>query len=173
MTLLIVRAAPRATHATLAIGERVRPCVLGRGGIVVDKREGDGGTPVGRFPLRRLLYRPDRESAIATGLPILPLSEHLGWCDDPDDAAHYNRLVRLPFGSRHERLWREDGLYDLVIELGYNDAPPVPGRGSAIFLHLARPDRTPTEGCVALARDDLLAALVAVGPESIIDINYL
>jgi L,D-peptidoglycan transpeptidase YkuD (ErfK/YbiS/YcfS/YnhG family) len=134
--------------------------VLGRGGIVVDKREGDGGTPVGRFPLRRLLYRPDRESAIATGLPILP-------------AAHYNRLVRLPFGSRHERLWREDGLYDLVIELGYNDAPPVPGRGSAIFLHLARPDRTPTEGCVALARDDLLAALVAVGPESIIDINYL
>ncbi|WP_350098411.1 L,D-transpeptidase family protein [Thalassobaculum sp.] len=169
---MIVRAAPHAIRGTLAVGERVRPCVLGRGGIVADKREGDGGTPVGRFPLRRLLYRPDRESAIATGLPILPLSEHLGWCDDPGDPVHYNRLVRLPFDSRHERMWRDDGLYDLVIELGYNDAPPVPGRGSAIFLHLARPDGRPTEGCVALARDDMLAVLVAVGSESMIDISY-
>lgn len=79
----------------------------------------------------------------------------------------------VAFASSHERLWRDDALYDLVVELGYNDAPPVPGLGSAIFLHLERPDGGPTEGCVALQRDDLLAILVAVGPESVIDIDTL
>ena len=87
-----------------------------------------------------------------------------GWCDDPD-AADYNRLVRLPCTARHERLWREDGLYDLVVTLGYNDDPPHPGRGSAIFLHVAREDYAPTEGCVALAPQDLLAVLAAVAPD--------
>ena len=101
------------------------------------------------------------------------MSDSLGWCDDPADPIHYNRLVRLPFASSHERLWRDDRLYDLVVELGYNDAPPVAGLGSAIFLHLERPDGGPTEGCVALQRDDLLAVLVAVGPESVIDIDTL
>ena len=173
MTLLTVRAAPGATRGTLAVGERVRPCALGRGGMVEGKREGDGGTPIGRFPLRRLFYRPDRESPPATGLPALPLAADLGWCDDPADAMHYNRLVRLPFGPSHERMWRDDGLYDLVVELGYNDAPPVPGRGSAIFMHLARPDWGPTEGCIAMTRDDLLAVLVAVGPESAVEIAAL
>jgi len=170
VTLLTVRAAPGAIRGTLAVGERVRPCALGRGGLVTGKREGDGGTPVGRFPLRRLFYRPDRESAPATGLPVLPLAADFGWCDDPADSACYNRLVRLPYAPSHERMWRDDTLYDLVVEIGYNDAPAVPGLGSAIFLHLARPDWAPTEGCVAMRRDDLLAVLVAVGPESAIDI---
>lgn len=169
--MLTVRAAPGATRGTLAVGERVRSCALGRGGLVREKREGDGGTPIGRFPLRRLFYRPDREFAPATGLPVLPLAEDLGWCDDPAESGHYNRLVRLPFGPSHERMWRDDALYDLVVEIGYNDAPPVPGRGSAIFLHLARPGWQPTEGCVAMERDDLLAVLAAVGPESVIDIG--
>lgn len=173
MTLLVVRAAPGATRGTLAVGERVRPCALGRGGLVSGKSEGDGGTPCGRFPLRRLFYRPDRETAPATSLPVLPLAQDLGWCDDPADPANYNKLVRLPFTPSHERMWRDDGLYDLVIEVGYNDAPAVPGRGSAIFVHLARPDFRPTEGCVALSRDDLLAVLAAVGPESAIDIAPL
>lgn len=170
MALLTVRAAPGATHGTLAIGERERPCALGRSGLVSDKREGDGGTPVGRFPLRRLFYRPDREATPATGLPVLPLARDLGWCDDPADPACYNRLVRLPYTPSHERMWRDDALYDLVVEIGFNDAPPVPGRGSAIFLHLARPDWGPTEGCVAMRRDDLLVVLAAVGPESAIEI---
>lgn len=173
MTLLSVRAAPGASKGTLAVGERVHPCALGRGGLIDAKREGDGGTPVGRFPLRRLFYRPDRESAPATGLPVLPLAQDFGWCDDPAAAASYNRLVRLPFAPSHERMWRNDALYDLVVEIGYNDAPAIPGLGSAIFLHLARPDWGPTEGCVALQRDDLLAVLAAAGPESAIEIAPL
>jgi len=171
LTLLTVRAAPGATRGTLAVGDRARPCALGRAGIVTGKREGDGGTPIGRFPLRRLFHRPDRETAPATGLPVLALAEDHGWSDDPADPLTYNRLVRLPFALSHERMWRDDGLYDLVVELGYNDAPALPGLGSAIFLHLARPDWGPTEGCVAMTRDDLLAVLVAVGPQSAIDIS--
>lgn len=171
MTLLIVRAVAGATRGTLGVGERLRPCALGRGGLTASKREGDGGTPIGRFPLRRLFYRPDREAMPATGLPGQPLDAGFGWCDDPDDPANYNRLIRLPFAGSHERMWRDDRLYDLVVELGYNDAPPRPGLGSAIFLHLARPDWGATEGCVALDRDDMLAVLAAVGPDSAIDIG--
>lgn len=171
MTLLIVRAVAGATRGTLAIGERVRPCALGRGGLTGSKREGDGGTPIGRFPLRRLFYRPDREPMPATGLPGQPIAAEFGWCDDPDDPAHYNRLIRLPFAGSHERMWRDDRLYDLVVEFGYNDSPPQAGLGSAIFLHLAKPDWAATEGCVALARDDMLSVLAELGPGSSIDIG--
>ena len=171
MTLLTVRAAAGATRGTLATDGLEWPCILGRGGLTDAKREGDGATPIGRFPLRRLFHRPDREPPPATDLPTQPLAEDLGWCDDPRAGADYNRLVRLPFAPGHERMWRDDGLYDLVVELGYNDAPPVPGLGSAIFLHLARPDRGPTEGCVAMARDHLLAVLAAAGPASEIAIT--
>ena len=142
-------------------GQRVR-CALGRGGLRTDKREGDGATPIGSFALRRIFYRADRLPPPATGLPVQPLAPDMGWCDDPADAA-YNRQVALPFAGRHERLWRDDDLYDLVAVIGYNDNPPVPGLGSAIFLHLARPDWAPTEGCVALARADLLMLLAACG----------
>ena len=140
-------------------------CALGRGGIVAGKREGDGGTPVGRFPLRRLLYRPDRVAAPETRLPVRALTPTDGWCDDPGDPA-YNRPVTLPFAASHETMWREDNIYDVVVVLGHNDDPPVAGRGSAIFLHVARPDYRPTEGCVALALDDLLAVLAGCGPET-------
>lgn len=141
---------------------RVR-CALGRTGLVVDKREGDGATPAGVFPLRRVLYRPDRVAAPETGLPVRPITADDGWCDDPGDPA-YNRLVRLPYPGRHERLWRDDGLYDLVAVIGHNDDPVVPGRGSAIFLHVAKPDHAPTEGCVALALDDLRRLLADCRP---------
>ena len=98
-----------------------------------------------------------------TGLPVSPLSPGLGWCDAPGDA-NYNRLVRLPYAASHERLWRSDGLYDLVAVLGYNDSPRSQGRGSAIFLHLAHSDYRPTEGCVAIAREHMLALLARLGP---------
>lgn len=140
------------------------PCVLGKGGIVTDKREGDGGTPVGTFPLRRVLYRPDRlPQPPATGLPVAAIDPADGWCDDP---AHpdYNRPVRLPFAASHEVLWREDRVYDVVVVLGHNDDPPQPGRGSAIFLHVHQPDRRPTEGCVALSLEHVLEVLAACGP---------
>ena len=132
---------------------------------MADKREGDGGTPVGTFALRRLLYRPDRAAAPATRLPVQALTPADGWCDDPDDRA-YNRPVTLPFAASHEKMWREDNIYDVVVVLGHNDDPPVAGRGSAIFLHVARPDYRPTEGCVALALDDLLRVLADCGPET-------
>ena len=138
---------------------RVR-CALGRGGVRIDKREGDGATPTGAFPLRRLLYRADRLARPVTGLPAEAIRADDGWCDDPKDPA-YNRPVRLPFAASHEKLWRDDALYDLVAVIGHNDDPPVPGRGSAIFLHVASPDLAPTEGCIALPERELRALLAA------------
>jgi len=135
-------------------------CALGRAGVVeaARKHEGDGGTPTGLLPLRRLYFRADRGPIPPCALARVPIGPDDLWCDDP---AHrdYNRLVRRPFDARHEVLWRDDALYDIVAELGWNDAPVLPGRGSAIFLHLARADYAPTEGCVALTRPDLLAVL--------------
>jgi L,D-peptidoglycan transpeptidase YkuD (ErfK/YbiS/YcfS/YnhG family) len=135
-------------------GRRLR-CALGRGGIRADKQEGDGATPVGRWRMRALLFRPDRIARTPlTGLPLRGLRPEDGWCDDAADPL-YNKPVKLPFRARAERLWREDGIYDLLVVLGYNDDPPEPGKGSAIFLHVARPDFSPTEGCVAIGRPDL------------------
>lgn len=146
------------TLAWLAADSRRFACAIGRGGIRADKREGDGATPVGRFPLRRLLYRPDRISRPITNLPMVAIGPGDGWCDDP---AHvdYNRPVRLPHPARHERLWRDDPLYDLVVVIGHNDMPVVADAGSAVFVHVARDGYAPTEGCVALAAADLLRLL--------------
>jgi L,D-peptidoglycan transpeptidase YkuD (ErfK/YbiS/YcfS/YnhG family) len=138
-------------------GLRLR-CAIGRGGIGRDKREGDGMTPMGSWPMRRLLYRADRMPLPPTGLPVLAIAPGDGWCDAPWDA-RYNQPVRLPYAVSAENLWREDAVYDLIVPLGYNDAPVVPGAGSAIFLHVARADFAPTEGCVALALVDLLTVL--------------
>lgn len=133
---------------------------LGRRGVTEHKVEGDGATPVGLLPLRRVLYRADRLRAPDCAVPVEPIAENDGWCDDPL-SADYNRMIRLPQDVHHEELWRADGLYDVVGVLGWNDAPVVKGRGSAIFLHVARPDYAPTEGCVALALPDLLRVLAA------------
>jgi L,D-peptidoglycan transpeptidase YkuD (ErfK/YbiS/YcfS/YnhG family) len=143
--------------------DRVARCALGCGGVRVDKREGDGATPLGCFPLRRVLYRADRIARPETGLPMAPLDSHIAWCDDPADAA-YNTPVRLPYSAECERLWRDDALYDLIAVIGYNDDPVEPGRGSAIFLHVARPDFAPTEGCVAMRLADLSELLRACRP---------
>ena len=139
---------------------------LGRGGVRVDKREGDGGTPAAVLPLRSVLYRADRGPAPACAVPVRALGPDDGWCDDPAHA-EYNRPVRLPFAATAESLWREDAVYDIIGELGWNDSPIVPGRGSAIFLHVARPDYAPTEGCVALSPGDLRRVL-AMGLTEII-----
>jgi L,D-peptidoglycan transpeptidase YkuD (ErfK/YbiS/YcfS/YnhG family) len=133
---------------------------LGYGGIRADKQEGDGATPLGRLPLRRVFYRADRGPAPRSEVPVEPLAPNDGWCDDPADR-RYNMRVQIPYAGRHEALWRADGVYDLIGVLGWNDAPVVRGRGSAIFIHVASPDRRPTEGCVALAEPDLRAVLAA------------
>ncbi len=140
-------------------------CAVGRSGIVEAeaKQEGDGASPAGAWPMRRLLYRADRLAPPRSGLPSEPIAENDGWCDAPDDA-RYNQPVKLPYEASHERLWREDGLYDLVVVLGHNDAPVRPGLGSAIFLHCAQPDFSPTEGCIAMEKASLLSLLASAGP---------
>lgn len=140
-------------------------CAIGRGGIRHVKTEGDGATPAGVFPLRRVLYRTDRIDAPATRLPAGAIAEDDGWCDAPGDP-NYNRPVKRPYAARHERMWRDDGLYDLIVVLGHNDEPPTPGAGSAIFLHVASPDYGPTAGCIALALADLRSVLATCGPET-------
>lgn len=153
----------------LAWNDRRVRCALGRGGVVADKREGDGATPAGRFPLRRVLYRGDRLPPPATALPLAALTEDDGWCDDAGDPG-YNRPVRLPYPASAEQLWREDHLYDVVVVLGHNDDPVTPGKGSAVFLHVAAPDLAPTAGCIAVALADLLALLAACGPGSAVEV---
>jgi L,D-peptidoglycan transpeptidase YkuD (ErfK/YbiS/YcfS/YnhG family) len=152
------------------LGEAETRCALGRNGVVAaeDKREGDGASPAGVWPIREVLYRPDRGPAPVTRLPCRPLRRADGWCDAPADR-NYNRPVALPYRAGAEALWRDDGLYDLVAVLGYNDDPPVPHRGSAIFLHVWAGGR-PTEGCVALAKADLQQVLRLAGPQSAVAI---
>ncbi len=138
-------------------GQTLR-CALGRGAVRADKAEGDGATPTGTLPLRRVFYRADRVPPPRCALPVEPIAPEDGWCDDP---AHpdYNRFIRLPHDARHEELWRRDEVYDVMAVLGWNDAPIVKHRGSAIFLHVARPGYPPTEGCVAVSRVDLTRVL--------------
>lgn len=150
---------------TLEWKGRVYTCAVGAAGIRVAKREGDMATPVGCFALRRLLYRPDRESAPESGLPAAAIKRVEGWCDDPADPS-YNRPVTLPYAARAEALWRDDRLYDLLVVLGYNDDPVIPGAGSAIFLHLAADNFAPTEGCVALKRSDFLTIIESCDTET-------
>jgi L,D-peptidoglycan transpeptidase YkuD (ErfK/YbiS/YcfS/YnhG family) len=133
-------------------------CAIGKGGIRTDKREGDGATPTGLLPLRRVMYRADRLAPPRAAVPVAPIAPDDGWCDDPGHT-HYNTQIRLPHLARHEELWRTDAIYDVIGMLGWNDAPVTRGRGSAIFLHLARPGFTPTEGCIALEQRDLLRVL--------------
>jgi L,D-peptidoglycan transpeptidase YkuD (ErfK/YbiS/YcfS/YnhG family) len=132
----------------------------GRGGITPQKREGDGGTPAGLLRLVRVLYRADRLAPPRCGVPLEPLSPSDGWCDDVADTA-YNKPVRLPYPASHEELWRADAVYDIIGVLDWNLTPIVPGRGSAIFFHIATPDYAPTAGCVALNLPDMRAALAA------------
>ncbi len=140
-------------------------CALGRGGVSARKAEGDGATPAGLLRLERVLYRADRGARPTAVVPMEPLAPHDGWCDDPTHA-DYNRPVTLPHPARHEALWRDDAVYDVIGVLDWNRAPVLRDRGSAIFLHLARPGLPPTEGCVALP-EDVLRGLLAAGLRAI------
>lgn len=160
-----------AARTLTAFGETIG-CTIGRAGAcpVGEKREGDGKTPLGLWPIRAALLRPDRV-ALPTGvtLPWRWLRADDGWSDDPADPA-YNRPVHHPNPFSAEHLWREDGLYDLILILGHNDAPPLRGRGSAIFLHCRDGDR-PTEGCIAIERDALARLLPRIAPGDVLEIG--
>ncbi|MEK7246059.1 MAG: L,D-transpeptidase family protein [Pseudomonadota bacterium] len=166
----MVRPSEAPASGTLAWPKGEARCALGRSGVTAEKHEGDGATPAGVLPLRYVFYRLDREAQPATRMAVRAIAPEDGWCDDPA-RPEYNRLIRSPFPGRHETLWREDGLYDLIVVLGWNDAPAVPGQGSAIFLHVASADYAPTEGCVALARRDLRRLLADCGPGDRLIVN--
>ncbi len=157
-------------RGTLRCGDMRLPCVLGRAGVRRDKHEGDGATPVGTFSLRHVLYRADRVSLPPTHLNATPIARDDGWCDDPADAS-YNKPVKLPYAASAEHMWRDDRMYDVVVVLGHNDDPIVPGNGSALFMHIASEDGTPTAGCIALTPDDFLRVLQSVSASSVLEVQ--
>ena len=156
-------------HGALKGGKVSYPCTLGRGGIQVKKREGDGTTPAGQFPIRALWYRADRLPRPETRLPKYEIRNASGWCNDPEDS-YYNCPVDLPYRASTEALWREDHVYDLLVVLGHNDDPVIPYDGSAIFLHIASPGFSPTGGCVAIKREALLEIVGRLDTQSHIEI---
>jgi L,D-peptidoglycan transpeptidase YkuD (ErfK/YbiS/YcfS/YnhG family) len=169
--LLRVRTRPGNRNlGVLLLGGRATPVVLGRGGILANKREGDGGTPHGRFRLRRLWWRADRTPRPVTRLPVAAITPDLAWCEDPADR-RYNRPFRRSANEPGDRLWRDDRLYDFIIEIDHNTRPRIAGRGSAVFLHLARPNRSPTAGCVAMDVPAMRRLLARVGPQTRIAIE--
>jgi L,D-peptidoglycan transpeptidase YkuD (ErfK/YbiS/YcfS/YnhG family) len=143
---------------------------VGRAGVKLDKHEGDGATPSGTYSLVSVYYRGDRMVAPTSKLPVTRLTPKDGWVDDPRDT-NYNRLVSLPYPASAEEMWREDNLYDLLVVIGYNMAPVIPGAGSAIFLHIARSDFAPTAGCIAVKKNVLLGLVPLLGPGSKITIR--
>jgi L,D-peptidoglycan transpeptidase YkuD (ErfK/YbiS/YcfS/YnhG family) len=155
----------------LLAGALAFPVVLGRSGIHANKLEGDGATPVGRFRLVRVWWRADRHRRPATLLPVRRITPDLAWCENTVDP-RYNRPFRRSANESGDRLWREDHLYDLLVEFDHNTRPRVAGRGSAVFVHLARPNRSPTAGCVAIGHRDLRRLLGWVGPRTRIAIAF-
>ena len=163
---LHVRAAPAIrTRGVLRAGHLAIPVALGRGGILANKREGDGGTPRGRFRLVRLWWRADRQTRPATLLPARRIGPQDAWCEDPADR-HYNRYIQIPERDGADRLRREDHLYDFIIEISHNQRPRIAGRGSAVFVHIAKPGFAPTAGCVAMTRARIRHLLARVGPKT-------
>jgi L,D-peptidoglycan transpeptidase YkuD (ErfK/YbiS/YcfS/YnhG family) len=141
------------------------PVALGRGGILANKREGDGGTPRGTFRPRRLWWRADRHRRPLTLLPVRPIQGDDAWCEDPDDR-HYNRPLRLKPDNGGDRLTRDDHLYDFIVEIDHNTCPRIAGRGSAVFLHLSRENFGPTAGCVSMTKSAMLRLLRRLSPKT-------
>lgn len=163
---LAVRCKPaQKSRGVLLAGPLALPVALGRSGIKANKRESDGATPRGAFRLKQLWWRADRHPRPATLLPVRRIGADDGWCEDPTDR-HYNRPIKLPPQAEADRLARKDHLYDFIIEIDHNTRPRVAWRGSAVFIHVARPGFTPTAGCVALPMNSLRRLLARVGPRT-------
>lgn len=157
---------------TITFGGKSYPCRIGRKGAVPQDqgREGDEKTPLGTYALRFGLYRADRLPKPQSALTFRPIRPDDGWCDDPKDPA-YNRLVRLPYPASHEKLWREDGAYDIILVMNHNDSPPAAGLGSAVFIHVAQPDDRETLGCVALEPEVMVETLRVVDISTQVDVK--
>ena len=167
--VLAVRARPGVpAQGLMNVAGTVLRCALGRGGITAAKREGDGGTPLARMALLGGYLR-GRAFPRASRLPLSPIGPALGWCEVPGDR-NYNRPVRMPYPASHERMLREDGLYDACVVLDWNIRPRRRGRGSAIFFHLARPGYTPTQGCVAVSRRTMARLLPLLSRRAVLQV---
>lgn len=164
-TIRISATAGNRRRGWLTAGDRTVPVALGRGGIRADKREGDGGTPKGTFRPRQLWWRADRHPRPRSFLPIRAIKPEDAWCEDPR-SRHYNRPIRLDRERVGDRLMRDDHLYDFIVEIDHNTRPRVAGRGSAVFLHLARPGFSPTAGCVSMTKAAMLQLLARLGPDT-------
>jgi L,D-peptidoglycan transpeptidase YkuD (ErfK/YbiS/YcfS/YnhG family) len=166
LSAIHVRARPQLrAQAWLIAGQRAIRAALGRTGIKAGKREGDGATPAGQFRPVRLWWRSDRLPRPRTLLPVRPIAPHDAWCENPDDR-RYNRPFQRSANEPGDRLRRADGLYDLIVEIDHNARPRVAGRGSAVFIHVARPGFAPTVGCVALMRGDLQRLVSRLSPKT-------
>lgn len=161
------------SNKTLRVEENFYKVQIGSGGLILGdkKQEGDYCTPCGQFPVRVIYYREDRVKLPEVKIPAFPISRDDGWCDDSKDK-DYNKFVKLTdsYNASHEKLWRDDHLYDVIITIGYNDERPVAEKGSAIFIHAARPEFTPTAGCIALELNELLGILPTLDINSCIEI---
>jgi L,D-peptidoglycan transpeptidase YkuD (ErfK/YbiS/YcfS/YnhG family) len=155
----------RRSQGWLFAGPNALLVALGRGGIKADKREGDGTTPVGRFRPVRVWWRADRLPRPRTSLPVRAIGPNDAWCEDATDR-RYNQAFHRSANEPGDRLRRKDGLYDVILEIDHNTRPRVAGRGSAVFIHVARPGFGPTAGCIALKRQDLLRLLTAVSAKT-------
>jgi L,D-peptidoglycan transpeptidase YkuD (ErfK/YbiS/YcfS/YnhG family) len=158
-------AAGQRTRGWLTANGQTIAVALGRGGIRANKREGDGGTPRGIFRPLRLWWRADRHPRPRTFLPVRAIGPDDAWCEDPSDR-HYNQPVRPNSQQGGDRLQRDDHLYDFIVEIDHNTKPRIAGRGSAVFLHLARKDFSPTAGCVSMTESAMLRLLKRLGPET-------
>ena len=161
----------RRTQGFLFAGALTLPVALGRAGILADKREGDGGTPRGHFHPLRLWWRADRLPRPRTALPVRRIRPADAWCEDPADR-RYNRAIERSANEPGDRLRRADHLYDLIVEIDHNTRPRVSGRGSAVFIHLARAAFAPTAGCVGLGARDLRILLQRLSPKTRIVIHF-
>jgi L,D-peptidoglycan transpeptidase YkuD (ErfK/YbiS/YcfS/YnhG family) len=168
---LSVHAAPGSrTRGLLRAGSLAFPVALGRRGILANKREGDGATPRGTFQLKRLWWRADREPRPLCTLPMRQITPEDAWCEDPADR-RYNRPIRIPPGAPGDRLQRNDHLYDFIIEIDHNTRPRIARRGSAVFIHLARPNLSPSAGCVTMSKSWMRALLRQIGRQTRITIR--
>jgi len=170
MEILVTPTSENPSRGILKLGSKIYPCALGKEGVVHAKSEGDNKSPVGEFNLRSVYYRYDKlRQPIYSKVPLMATLKEDGWCDDPKDAA-YNKSVMLPYHASAEKLWRDDDLYDVLVVLGFNDSPALPGKGSAIFMHVAKDlddhEYLGTEGCVSLKKSDLLEILPKLTPET-------
>ena len=133
-------------------------CSIGKNGTTKNKIEGDKKTPLGTFEIGNLYYRRDRHNKPITKLKCIPITKKMGWCNDPNDKKNYNRLIKIKKNIKHEKLFRKDKKYDFLIPISYNTKKIVPGKGSAIFIHLTNNYKS-TLGCIALKKNDFLILL--------------